>query len=56
MFNIPPTAKVICGDWVMAYRVSFDRLEERWVELGTPGYKTSGLSTTPWYNVDHGYI
>ena len=29
-------------------RVSSDRLDEPKIELGTPGYKASGLSTTPW--------
>ena len=28
-------------------RVSSDRQEEPGIELGTPGYKASGLSTTP---------
>ena len=56
MFNIPPTVKVMYVDRVMVYRGSLDRLEEPGIELRTPGYKVSGLSTTPWYNVDHEYI
>ena len=28
-------------------RVSSNRLDESGIKLGTPGYKTSGLSTTP---------
>ena len=40
--NVPPTAKVI---W---RQVSFNRPEELGIKLGTPGYKVSGLSTTPW--------
>ena len=31
--------------------VSTDRLEETGIKLGTPGYKVSGLSTTPhWFS------
>ena len=32
---------------VPGFEVSSNRLDEPGIELGTPGYKTSGLSTTP---------
>ena len=32
---------------VPGFRISSNRLGESGIELGTPGYKTSGLSTTP---------
>ena len=32
---------------VPGFGVSSNRLDEPGIELGTPGYKTSGLSTTP---------
>ena len=42
-FNIPPTAKETGSH----LKVSSDRLEEPEIELGMPGYKASGLSTSP---------
>ena len=32
---------------VPGFRVSSNRLDESGIELGTPGYKASGLSTKP---------
>ena len=34
-------------DTVPEFRVSSNGLDESGIEIGSPGYKTSGLSTTP---------
>ena len=45
--NNPPTAKVIWR-WRRGHvLISSHRLEDLEIELETPGYKASGLSTTP---------
>ena len=45
VFNVPQTAKVMIGTWPRI-KVSFYRLEKPGIELRTPVYKASGLSTT----------
>ena len=34
-------------EMVPGFRVSSNRLDKSGIKLGTPGYKTSGLSTAP---------
>ena len=46
MFKVPQTAKVIM-EMRPQLIVSSDRLEEPGIKFGIPGYKASGLSTTP---------